>query len=245
MTSLLMRVVSLEGPPREMVLEGRRATRLGVTVPSVGRWRAVAVQVANVLHGGSFSAVAVFWVPGSHSFCRGHPAAFGEEGRHVPTTSSGACSSSMTVHMWWQGLQLPRKYGMSFVAFYCPCGCLDLCIFIVAFLNASQPCYRDTHRCLRLCHASIALTQCCFSPLRFPGASVQEVSCSGAARAGRCPGSAFLDPETTSCCPKAAQSLAVLPLNSLADYLSACLQWEIAIIGIGCFCRDRGLSPLP
>lgn len=69
MTSLLMRVVSLEGPPREVVLEGTRVSRLGVTVPAVGRRRAVAGGVVNVLHGGSFSAVAVFWVPGSHTFC--------------------------------------------------------------------------------------------------------------------------------------------------------------------------------
>lgn len=45
---------------------------------------------------------------------------------------------------------------------------------------------------------------------------------------------------------KAAQSLVMVPLNLLTDYLSVCLQGEIAIIGIESFCRDRDdLSPLP
>lgn len=72
---------SLEGPPGEVVREGRRVTGLGVTVPTVGRWRAGAGEVVNVLHGGSFSAVAVFWMPESSSFCRGHPAASREDGQ--------------------------------------------------------------------------------------------------------------------------------------------------------------------
>lgn len=44
----------------------------------------------------------------------------------------------------------------------------------------------------------------------------------------------------------AAQSLAIMPLHLLTDYLRVCLQGEIAIIGIRRFCRDRDdLSPLP
>ena len=71
----------MEEPPREMVLERLRVTTLGVTVLTEGRWRAVAVRVVDVLHGRPFSAVAVFRAPESHSFCRGHPAAFWEDGQ--------------------------------------------------------------------------------------------------------------------------------------------------------------------
>lgn len=53
----------------------------GGTVLVVGRWTAVAAGVRDVCCGGSFGAVAVFQVPGSHSFCGGHPAAFGEDGQ--------------------------------------------------------------------------------------------------------------------------------------------------------------------
>lgn len=56
---------------------------------------------------------------------------------------------------------------------------------------------------------------------------------------GQCPAAQWLP-------LKAAQSLAIVPLNSVTDYLSVCLQWETGIIGIGCFCRDRDdLSLLP
>lgn len=59
-TPLLVRVVSLEGPPRDVVLEGTRVTGLGVAVPALGSWRAVTGQVVNVLHSRSFRAVVVF-----------------------------------------------------------------------------------------------------------------------------------------------------------------------------------------
>lgn len=96
-----------------------------------------------------------------------------------------------------------------------------------------------------------APSQCSFSSLGLPGASIWEVSHSGAAQF---PGSAFLVPETASCssvspsesCPKPGNCASETVNSELCHCLSVCLQWETAIIGTECFCSDRGdLSPLP
>lgn len=120
-------------------------------------------------------------------------------------------------------------------------------IFPAPFRNAAQPWYLQApvHPALQ---CKPAPAQHCSSSLRLPGASEWEVRHSGA---GQFPGSAFLVPE-------AAPAAQWLPLKAGARLepgnwahefpicLNVCLQWETAVIGTECFCRDRDdLSPLP